>query len=80
MEKRWVYKPNEHPEQAAQLAADLGISPILANLLVQRGIDSFENARRFFRPSLDHLHNPFLMADMDRAAADGFGNLRGIGP
>lgn len=67
MEKRWVYKPNEHPEQAAQLAAELGISPILANLLVQRGIDSFENARRFFRPSLDHLHNPFLMADMDRA-------------
>ena len=67
MEKRWVYNQEHSPEAAERLAAELGIDLTLATLLVQRGVDSFDSARRFFRPSLEHLHNPFLMADMDRA-------------
>ncbi len=50
-----------------KLAKELGISPILAQLLVQRGINTFDDARRFFRPDLNDLHDPFLMADMRKA-------------
>jgi single-stranded-DNA-specific exonuclease len=45
----------------------LGIDEILANLLVQRGITTYDEAKNFFRPSLEHLHDPFLMKDMDKA-------------
>jgi single-stranded-DNA-specific exonuclease len=41
----------------------------VATLLVQRGIETFEDAKNFFRPSLDHLHDPYLMKDMDKAVA-----------
>lgn len=60
------------PEQTVQkesLAKELGISPILAQLLVQRGIVGFEQAKQFFRPQLSDLHDPFLMKDMDKAVA-----------
>ncbi len=67
IEKRWVVKPQGNPEAVARLATALRISPVLANLLVQRGIDSVEEARRFFNPQLQDLHDPFLMKDMDRA-------------
>lgn len=67
IEKRWVVKPQGEPEAVAHLATALKISPVLANLLVQRGIDSVEEARRFFNPQLQDLHDPFLMKDMDRA-------------
>ena len=50
-----------------KLAKELGISPILAQLLVQRGINTFDDARHFFRPDLNDLHDPFLMADMRKA-------------
>jgi single-stranded-DNA-specific exonuclease len=67
MEKRWVLKPYGNSEEVTSLAAELKINRILVNLLVQRGITTFEEAKRFFRPSLDHLHDPFLMKDMDKA-------------
>jgi single-stranded-DNA-specific exonuclease len=51
------------------LALDLGIDKILANMLVQRGITDFDGAKKFFRPSLADLHDPFLMKDMDKAIA-----------
>ncbi|MDP4203553.1 MAG: single-stranded-DNA-specific exonuclease RecJ [Bacteroidota bacterium] len=50
-----------------RLAEELGISPILTQLLAQRGITSFDEAKKFFRPDLSHLHDPFLMPDMDKA-------------
>ena len=50
-----------------RLASELGVDPVLAQLLVQRGITTFEQARSFFRPSLSNLHDPFLMKDMDKA-------------
>lgn len=67
MHKRWVLKPGGDPEKVAQLSAALGVVPALAELLVQRDIGTYEEARAFFRPELSDLHNPFLMKDMDRA-------------
>ena len=54
-------------EESRQLAQALGISPILARLLVERGITTPTAARKFFRPQLPELHDPFLMKDMDVA-------------
>ena len=67
--KRWVVKDQGEPQVVENLSASLGIAPVLANLLVQRGIDTVEKADRFFHPSLAHLHDPFLMKDMDKAVA-----------
>ncbi|SCY29811.1 exonuclease RecJ [Nonlabens sp. Hel1_33_55] len=64
---RWTLKPIPDSNKQQQLAADLNIDPVLAGLLVQRGIDAFAKAKSFFRPSLKELHDPFLMADMQVA-------------
>ncbi|MFR9503610.1 MAG: single-stranded-DNA-specific exonuclease RecJ [Rikenellaceae bacterium] len=69
IDKRWVVKPSGSRELVEKLATKLSISPILADLLVQRGIDSVEKARNFFNPQLSELHDPFLMKDMDKAVA-----------
>ena len=66
-EKRWVIKPQGDPAKVENLSAALGIPPVLANLLVQRGIETHEEAWQFFNPKLENLHDPFLMKDMDRA-------------
>ena len=66
-EKRWVLKPQGDAAKVAALAAALDIPPVLANLLVQRGIETEEEAWQFFNPKLENLHDPFLMKDMDRA-------------
>ncbi len=66
-ERQWILKEAANPEKAAQLAAELGIDRVLADLLVQRGVETFEDARSFFRPRLEDLHDPFLMKDMDKA-------------
>ena len=68
MENRWVVKEEADGQLVERLTKELGISPKLTNLLAQRGISSFEEAKAFFRPSLDDLHDPFLMKDMDKAA------------
>ncbi|MBQ9653013.1 MAG: single-stranded-DNA-specific exonuclease RecJ [Bacteroidales bacterium] len=66
-ERQWVLKPAADPEKSARLATELGIDSVLAELLVQRGVETFEEARTFFRPRLEDLHDPFLMKDMDKA-------------
>lgn len=67
MEKRWVVCRPENEETVDKLSKQLNIPFIVASLLVNRGIKTFEEARYFFRPTLAHLHNPFLMQDMDKA-------------
>lgn len=67
MEKKWVVKDLIHDDIAQKLAGSLNIELILARLLVQRGVKSFPEAKDFFRPSMDNLHNPFLIKDMDLA-------------
>ncbi len=64
---RWLLKPKPDGTQVKLLAKQLNITDSLAYLLVQRGICTFEDAEVFFRPSLTHLHYPFLMKDMDLA-------------
>ncbi|MCQ2115378.1 MAG: single-stranded-DNA-specific exonuclease RecJ [Bacteroidales bacterium] len=54
-------------DTVARLTSELGIDPVLAELLVHRGINTFEESRAFFRPNLDQLHDPFLMKGMDLA-------------
>lgn len=66
-EAKWNIAQAADSGKAAALALALGIDRVLAELLVQRGIESFDQARAFFRPSLDNLHDPFLMKDMDVA-------------
>lgn len=66
MEKKWVYKPIDK-EKIATLQESLKINPILLELLIQRGIYTYEEAKDFFRPQLDMLHDPYLMKDMDKA-------------
>jgi single-stranded-DNA-specific exonuclease len=67
MDKRWVVKEKGETAVVKQLAGTLGVSDSLANLMVQRNITSAEEAKAFFNPSLDYLHDPFLMKDMNIA-------------
>ena len=67
MNFRWNYKTQPPRERILKLHQSLGIDPVLCQLLLQRDVNDFEEARSFFRPSLDDLHNPFLMKDMDLA-------------
>jgi single-stranded-DNA-specific exonuclease len=66
---RWTLKSKPQEQKVTQLAQALNVADFVATLLVQRGIETFEDAKNFFRPSLDHLHDPFLMKDMDKAVA-----------
>ncbi|MGL2987796.1 single-stranded-DNA-specific exonuclease RecJ [Flavobacterium sp. RSSA_27] len=66
---RWTLKPKPEEEKINELADALQVSKTIATLLLQRGITSFEEARQFFRPSLNDLHDPYLMKDMDKAVA-----------
>ena len=66
-EKEWRLRLPGDPENVTRLSAELGIDSVLASLLVNRGVHTFEEARSFFRPSLAALHDPFLMKDMDKA-------------
>lgn len=68
MEKRWK-EAEADPKKVFQLREVLNVHPALCALLVQRGIESYDQAKAFFRPSLDELHSPWLMKDMDKAVA-----------
>jgi single-stranded-DNA-specific exonuclease len=67
MQKRWVEQGSKNLDLIEALQQALNIDEILSGLLVDRGINSFEEARNFFRPGLEHLHDPFLMKDMGAA-------------
>lgn len=64
---RWTLKPEPNEKEVEKLTKELGIDKVLSKLLVQRGIKTFDEAKDFFRPSLDNLHDPFLMKDMNLA-------------
>jgi single-stranded-DNA-specific exonuclease len=64
---RWTLKPKPNPKIVKQLQQSLNVDEAIATLLVQRGIETFEDAKHFFRPSLEHLHDSYLMKDMDKA-------------
>ena len=64
---RWTLKTIPEKEKITQLATDLSVDKTIATVLLNRGIESFDAAKKFFRPSLNDLHDPFLMKDMDVA-------------
>mgnify|MGYP001493979501 FL=1 len=66
---RWTLKPKPEATKVADLQNALQVDEVVATLLIQRGIETYEDAKTFFRPSLEDLHNPFLMKDMDKAVA-----------
>ena len=67
MQKRWLVKTPVDSTTTDQFRSTLKVDRIVATLLLQRGITTFEEAERFFRPKLEQLHDPFLMMDMERA-------------
>ncbi len=66
---RWTLKPQPDPEKVQHLAEALNVDVVIASLLVQRGVETYDEARAFFRPTLEALHDPYLMKDMDKAVA-----------
>lgn len=66
---RWTVKPKPDSSKIEVLQKALQVDPFIATLLVERGIETFEEAKKFFRPSLKDLHDPYLMKDMDKAVA-----------
>jgi single-stranded-DNA-specific exonuclease len=66
---RWTIKSKPEKEKVQALQNALQVDEIIATLLVQRGIETFEQAKTFFRPTLEDLHNPYLMKDMDKAVS-----------
>ena len=71
MNYKWNYQPptEQETQRAEELSQEIGISPVLCQLLIGRGVTTAEDAKRFFRPSLTELHDPFLMDGMDAAVA-----------
>lgn len=70
MGKRWKIKEQANSKDIKKLSTELnGLDETLTNILLQRGIDTFDKAKAFFRPSLGEIHDPFLMKDMDKAVA-----------
>jgi len=67
MEKKWIYKPLPSKEQIENFGKALNLNPYLTSILLQRDIIDLKSAKDYFRPSLNQLHDPFLMMDMGRA-------------
>lgn len=67
MNQKWIYKNNPNEEVVDGLSASLGFGTFESKLLVLRGIDNYNKAREFFKPKMEDIHNPFLMADMQKA-------------
>jgi single-stranded-DNA-specific exonuclease len=66
---RWTLKPKPEATKVASLQEALQVDETIATMLVQRGVETYDEAKDFFRPSLDHLHDPYLMKDMGKAVA-----------
>ncbi|MDQ2658279.1 MAG: DHH family phosphoesterase, partial [Bacteroidota bacterium] len=69
MDKRWTFKEVPSQDLIEKLSQSINTNPFLTGVLLQRGISDFDSAKKYFRPSLADLHDPFLMTDMDKAVA-----------
>lgn len=69
MDKIWNIKKQGDPNVIKHLSAALNVNMVIGNLLAQRGVTTYNEAKSFFRPRLSDLHDPFLMKDMDKAVA-----------
>ena len=64
---RWQPLPLPDKSKVTLLQKEVGVSSVVATLLVQRGMDTYDEVKDFFRPKWEDLHDPFLMQDMDHA-------------
>lgn len=64
---RWTFKPKPEKEKTVKLSQELHVDSLISKLLLQRGVETYDNAKKFFRPDINDLHNPYLMKDMDKA-------------
>ena len=83
MNYKWNYEPptQELQEAAEKLSAEINVSPIICRMLIKRGITDVAQVKKYFRPQLHDLHDPFLMKDMDKAVERlnyAMGNKEGI--
>ena len=69
MEYVWKQKPTSAQGAVHKLAKDINVNATLANMLINRGVENFDQAKDFFRPSLNLIHDPFLMKDMEAAVS-----------
>ncbi len=69
MDARWSIRAPGDPAKVRRLVEEIHVPQIIASILINRGIEDYESAKAFFRPSLDQLHNPFLMHDMEKAVS-----------
>lgn len=67
MEQKWIYLPQADEDSVDRISTSLGFGSLESRILVQRGIDNYQKAREFFKPNVEDIHNPFLMADMQKA-------------
>jgi single-stranded-DNA-specific exonuclease len=67
MQKRWIHVAEPQKEEVTKISAELNINPYLSTILLQRGINDFTKAKKFFRPAWEDLYDPFLMQDMKQA-------------
>jgi len=67
MNQKWIYKPEPDEEIVDGLSSSLGFGTFESKILVLRGIDNYQKAREFFKPKMEDIFNPFLMADMQKA-------------
>lgn len=67
MNQKWIYKPEPDEEVVDGISSSLGFGSLESKILVLRGIDNYQKAREYFKPKLEDIHNPFLMADMQKA-------------
>ena len=67
MSQKWIYKPEPDEEIVDGLISSIGFGTLESKILVLREIDNYQKAREFFKPNGTDIHNPFLMADMQKA-------------
>lgn len=67
MNLKWIYKPEPDEEIVDRISSSIGFGTLESKILVLRGIDDYQKAREFFKPKLEDIHSPFLMADMQKA-------------
>ena len=67
MSLKWIYKPVPNEETVDSISSSIGFGTLESKILVLRGIDDYQKAREFFKPKLEDIHSPFLMADMQKA-------------
>src|SRR5512143_1848973 len=69
MDARWSIRPTRDPDKVRRLVEEIHVPEVIASILIHRGIEEYESAKAFFRPTLQQLHNPFLMHDMEKAVS-----------